>query len=61
VKEFTTPRIVSINVAKVDAIDDAFRDIVKGLEKVCPTGRALAIAKTKLEEAHAFAVKAVCQ
>jgi len=44
---------------KVAQVKKLFSDLTFALENICPAGRRLSIAKTELETAQMYAVKAI--
>lgn len=58
-KEFTVHLLNEGGKAKAIQIAEAFDTCLTSLTSLCPTGRELAIVRTKLEEACFFAKKAM--
>lgn len=47
--------------ARVQKIEWEFNDIMNQMLNICPSGRELALVRTKLQEACFWAKKAVCE
>lgn len=58
-KEFAVHMLNDAGKDKAKAIAEAFDECLEKLVALCPTGRELAITRTKLEEACFFAKKAM--
>lgn len=54
-KEFATHMLNEVGKAKAQAIAHAFDACLEALSVICPPGREMALARTKLEEACFFA------
>lgn len=58
-QEFKVHKLNEDGLVKARALAVHFDKLLGALEEMCPTGRELAIVRTKLEEACFFAKKAV--
>ena len=58
-KEFQVHRLNEAGMKSAQDIAQAFDECLEKLLVLCPDGRALAIVRTKLEEAAFFAKKAM--
>ncbi len=58
-KEFEVHMLNDAGSAKATEIAEAFDACLERLMRVCPPGRELALARTKLEEACFFAKKSM--
>lgn len=58
---FSTEKISDEQKTVINDIRVNATEFLNYLERVVPTGRRLFIAKTKLEEAMMFAIKAICK
>jgi len=58
-KEFQTHRLNEEGMEKAKMIAYIFDECLDSIESLCPSGRELAIVRTKLEEACFFAKKAM--
>lgn len=56
---FRKPALNQLGHARVDALDEIFENALRRVQDEIEPGRALALVKTKLEEAHAHAVAGV--
>lgn len=57
--DFAVHRLNEAGMRKAQEIALAFGNLLERLEEFCPSGREMAITKTKLEEACFFAKKAM--
>lgn len=58
-EEFVVYLLNDEGKAKAKGISDAFCELMETIRAICPEGRQLSIAQTKLEEACFFAKKAM--
>jgi hypothetical protein len=58
-KEFAIHMLNELGKIKAKEIADAFDECLERIKEVCPEGRELSIAKTKLEESCFFSKKAM--